>query len=529
MGGVCATGLSEHASLFFNESIQNNKVFEIAIPKVVREEMRISILSFSALAMRCAFLIVVVSIVTIAHACCYTLSSVPRGATIPVFTWTLNLAATRPVPPTACMNTLVAADHSTAPKNCRLLGVAFKPMGIETADWTDANLTLAQRVVFTQPCIGVGPYTAGASASWVLLHQLSDAWVRLRMQCDDSAYESCVRFGLKLRDGGESKLDSAEVTDPEPTGQCVRTPSPTPSPTPVPTLTPTTEATPSPTALPFYGTVSRVEVDFETGVSLIMQFGLNYNELKTSEGARGAYFCSAPVLDSSRQLLVETLFPSDDDNTTAAARRTARNQKLKDQLHAYQLAQSRIQVTVVWRGGGWCRVQVDMENTVQFVGCRLFVGADVHERVASSTVYALDSRAVPLCGVAVSVNYPTPSPTQAPVQCTPEQYVVDSAHALVVLSNETHYAEVIVRQVQCGDAVRRPRVHRASQLVGYATALDRERAVHECAVADGDSRQLVMCADGTRLFAVTDGCTSITSDLRVARRCESDARTVLLL
>lgn len=401
-------------------------------------------------------------LVASAHACCYTLSVTPRRDTIPVYTWYLDTMSQSTVPPTDCVGELHAVDGLVAEvRECDLLGVDYRPMGVANVLWEPAPSALAERVLFTHPCVGLGPYRVGDNASSLLLHRLNDAWVRLRIKCADSPHESCVRFGLRLRDSGTRRLVAEEQPDPD-TAQCVRTPTPTPSRTPSPSQTPSQTATPSQTPMPAYGAVYRVEATFETGVFLAMQFGLNYDELVQTEGKRGAHFCSAPVLDAARTHVLTTLYA--DDETLRIGERSA---SLAQWLAEQERLRSRIRVTVVWQSGGWCRVTVDNTNAVEFEGCRLFVGDDVHEHVETARVEALDARAVPVCGVVVTANWPSPSAAPVPVVCdaTRQQTRHNADEALLVVRTADAYAEAVVDSVLCSDNSWHWFIARVSRLV----------------------------------------------------------------
>lgn len=476
--------------------------------------------------MRVAYLLIALLVASGANACCYTLSVTPRHDTIPVYTWYLNTLSQSAVAPTECAGTLHAIDSLAADvEQCDLLAVDYRPMGVDTVVWRHADLELAQRVLWTHPCIGFGPYRAGDNASSLLLHQLSDSWVRLQLSCSDSEHDSCVRFGLRLRDSGTPRLVSDEETDPD-TPHCQRTPSPTPSRTPSQSGTPSHSPTPSQTPMPSYGAVFRVEATFESGIFIAMQFGLNYAELDQSNGERGAHFCSVPVLDAQRTHLITTLY-ADDESRRIGERSHSLAQWLIDQ----ERERSKIRVTVVWQTGGWCRVTVDQDDNVDFVGCRIFVDDQVHETVQHSRVEALDARSVPVCGVVVAANQPSPSPSTVPVVCRPDRQQTrhDPQTSLVTFKSDSLYAEIIIGEVRCSDNRWHWFVERTSDLV----PVRREGQTIACQIEDAVTRTNVTCGNDhlRRLVSVVgDSCaTLMTSVVPVDECMQSISKALLLL
>ena len=461
----------------------------------------------------------VVVFVASASACCYTLSVNPRGVTIPVYTWYLDILSQNTVSPTACVGTLQAVDALSARVGqCDLLGVWYRPMDVKDVAWQHANLTQAQRVLFTQPCVGFGPYKVGDDASSLLLHRLSDAWIKLALHCTDSVHESCVRFGLRLRDSSESRLVADEERDPD-TAHCLRTPSPTPSHTATPPPTATNTPTPSETPMPVYGAVYRAELTFETGIFMAMQFGLNYAELSSSDGERGAHFCSVPVLDAGRTQLLETLH-ADDESLRIGARSHALAQWLADQ----ERERSKIQVTVVWQTGGWCRVTIDSDNNVDLVGCRIFVGDQVHETVSFSSVMALDARAVPVCGVVVTIS--SPSASTAPLECRPDrqQTRFDPDRALVVMRSETRYAEAALGEVLCSDKRWHTYIVSVSDVVVFTPPME----MIACQVEDELVRRKATCGNDLLLELNGDSCETIRATMAVDQCAAAMGQALLL-
>lgn len=470
-------------------------------------------------------------------ACCYSLASADlRGAQTPVYTWWLDTLSAAPVAPSDCAGTVVGLDTHTTPTQCRLVSVSYRPMVSSTLQqqqllpWRIATLELAQQVLFVQPCVGFGPFVPGEAASRLLLHELSDAWIRVELACEDSSYTSCATFGLHLRDDASNpRLESEFVPSTQEDRSCVRVPTqsapPTPSHAPTPSYTPTPSATP----LPSYGTVFTVHARL-TGADAVLAFrmGLSYDTLALSNGTDGAQFCAGTVRSSPGGVVIAAFAPLTSPSRSRATRDAHRAQA----FHAYQSTQTQITVTVLWDTGGWCRVVMQSDGTVSLLGCRIVVdAAHVYDRIDSATVERLEDRTTPLCspnGVLADSGGggAAPSASPAPATCYPDLYYVDHDHALVTLRNATHYAEAIVRVVECSDGGQRVRLHRVSSLVGLVS-----RVSYSCSITSPlDDRTRAECTDGSELVTVTATCDTIASStLSVQRRCTSDRGALLLL
>lgn len=473
-------------------------------------------------------LLLAVALITGTHACCYTLQSNPLRNKVPVYTWHLDTLSQHAVRPTDCVGELRAVDqrNGAALTGCEMQSVQYRPMQTPQIDWKPLNLSVVNRVLFAQPCVGFGPYRAGDPASSVLLHQLSDSWIRLQLKCPDSAFSSCVNFGLRLRQAAESTLDVDEQDDPF-ADSCVRTPSATPSSTGTPSHTPTPTGTPSPTALPEFPAVYRVEATFEDDIFIALQFGVNFERLRATSGREGAHWCATPVLGNERTHLVTTLYA---ELTEDERRRGHHSHTLVNWAAQATAAQQSITAVVLWQSGGFCRVSVAPDNTMEFLGCRLLVDDRVYESVQWSQTYTLDPRAVQVCGTVVSAGEPEPSAEPRPVACSADIAVRhDPEHSLVVLRDSLHYAEVELSWVGCTDGSERPRIDRTSALLRLdtheeiAVAIDyttRARAVY----ADEHGQQLLLMAvPGTN-------CASIESErLEITERCVSISGAILLV
>ena len=471
-------------------------------------------------------LLVCAALVALSSACCYTLQSNPMAANVPVYTWYLDLVSKTAVRPTDKMSELHAVDRRNGPalSACEMLSVEYQPMNLPQLGWTVANLSEAQRVLFTQPFVGFGPYRVGDSASSLLAHTLSDSWVRLQLRCDDSPFESCVKFGLRLRQAGQSRLIIEEEPDTT-LESCVRTPSPTPSSTATPSRTPSATVTPTATPLPDYGAVFRVEATLSDTVFVALQVGLNYQQLKDTDGAFGAHWCSTPVLDAQRTHVMTTLFPED-----AAAHNEARGHHSSTLVQwAAQATAEReaVTVTVLWSAGGFCRVSLTSDNQLEFLGCRLFVGPNVYESVTWTQTSQLDARAVPVCGTVVTANEPEPTHEPRPVSCDESLGVRhDAQRSLVVLRRGPEYAEARLEWVQCSDGTERPRLERVSSLLNLETRI--ETPCH----IDETTRARALCGVDKRVVVAIAGttCDSIESQgLDVVGACVPASGAVLLV
>lgn len=468
--------------------------------------------------MRCATFLLIVATATLASACCYTLQSNPLQVKAPIYTWYLDMLSHAPVRATDCVGTLHAVDQRRGPalSSCEMISLERRPLdpSMASVDWQPVNMSEAERVVFTQPCFGFGPYRAGDRASSLLVHQLSDSWLRAQLMCDDSPFQSCVIFGFRARQATESRLVAEEQPN-QWLDTCVRTPSATPSRTPTPSLTPSPTATPTATPLPDYGSVFRIEATFDSGVFVALQVGLDYTRLKASDGADGAHWCATPVLDAERTHVMTTLYA--DDGTDEHRRSTLSHWAAQ----AVQ-EQEAVHVTVVWSGGGFCRVTLSRDDALTFDGCRLFLGPDVHERVTWSQISVLDPRAVPLCGTVVTANQPEPSAPPAPVHCSPSLgWRIDPAHSLVTLQRGQSYGEARIGWAQCSDGSEQPRLSAVAAIDGVV-ALD-------CSV---DSETLTQAHCGEQLLVAVAGtrCDSIESAMMdVMTTCAREADAVLLL
>lgn len=464
-------------------------------------------------------LFVLAALVGLSAACCYTLQSNPRAAQVPVYTWYLDTMSRTAVRPTDCVGQLRPVDQQRAAalSACELLGVEYRPMDLPEVGWRAANITDVTQVLFSQPCVGFGPYRAGDRASSLLLHQLSGSWVRMHLQCDDSRYGSCVQFGLQLRQAAVSRVEVHERDDPN-LGSCVRTPSQTPSRSATPSTTPQPTPTPSQTSLPAYGAVYRVEATFDGSIFIAMQFGLNYQQLHESAGATGSHWCSVPVLDEARTHVMATLFPELPD---------AKQRSVVQWAHAQLNAQSAVQVTVLWQTGGWCRVTLDGRGELTFDGCRLFLGDRVYETTKWVHVEPLDPRAVPVCGTVVAASLAEPTPEPRPVVCSPQQgWRVDAAHALVRMRSATEYAEARVALEACSDGSERPRLDAVSALM--VNDADGRREV-PCRVDPDTDRTHAYCGDRLLLAIAGTGCESVQAPgFETVARC-GDLREAVLL
>lgn len=506
--------------------------------------------------------LVTAALVVTAHACCYTLQSNPMAANVPVYTWYLDTLSHRSIKPTDCVGQLHAVDRrssAAALSACEMTAVEYMPMARPELGWRAVNTTEVQRVMFTQPCVGFGPYKAGDPASWLLLHTLSDSWVRLQLRCDDSPFESCVHFGLRLRQAAESRLVAEEQSDPI-LESCVRTPSPTPSRTPTPSQTASAMPTPSPTALPEYSAVFRIEATLSDSVFVALQLGLNYQRLKDTEGREGAHWCSTPVLDAQRTHVMTTLFPEDSGDqrrgivslvqplqdllsteervrvkvfgyTVSEDRiiktRGLHSHSLLEWAHQAVAAESAIIVTVVWQQGGFCRVSLTKDNDVAFLGCRLFVGPQVYEEVTWAQIMPLDARAVPLCGTVVTANEPELPAEPAPTECSIQLgWRVDPQRSLVRLRGGKEYAEARVAWMACADGTERPRLERVSSLLNIET-----RESTECHI-DSETHARAVCGENQRVVVAIAGttCESVESDgFEVITACGPSSEAVLLV
>jgi hypothetical protein len=464
--------------------------------------------------------IIFVALVATASACCYTLQSNPRADRVPVYTWYLDTMSRAAVRPTDCVGELRPVDQSrpAALSACELQAVDYRPMDLPEIGWRSANITDAEQVLFTQPCVGFGPYKAGERASSLLLHQLSGSWVRLHLQCDDSRFGSCVHFGLQLRQAAQSRLVVDEREDPY-LESCERTPSATPSETSTPSRTPTPTPTPSATPLPEYGAVYRIEATFKGGIFTAMQFGLNYEHLRDSQGAQGSHWCSVPVLDDARTHVMTTLFP---DHPAESGKRS-----IVQWAHAQLNQQSEVQVTVLWIGGGWCRVTLDDKGALTFNGCRLFVGDQVYEELEWSHVESLDARAVPLCGTVVAASMAEPSREPQPVECSPTLgWRIDAERSLVRLRSADEYAEARVALERCSDGSERPRLDSVSDLL----VLDGQRTQVSCAVDPESHFSRAYCGERLLLAVAGSSCDSIEAPgFDTVEACVPDRNAVLLV
>lgn len=462
--------------------------------------------------MRDPFLIAI--LVAAVSACCYTLQSNPRAANVPVYTWYLDTMSRAAVPPTDCVGELRPVDqsHSAALSACELLSVEYRPMELPEIGWRFANITDAVQVLFTQPCVGFGPYKAGDRASSMLLHQLSGSWVRLHLQCDDSRFGSCVHFGLQLRQATQSRLVVDEHSDPY-AESCVRTPSPTPSQTATPSRTPTPTVTPSATVLPEFPAAYRVEATFEGGIFAAIQFGLNYERLINSHGEDGAHWCSVPVMDEERTHVMLTLFPD-----------SGKQRSIVDWAHGQLNKQSEVQVTVVWAAGGWCRVTLDKRGVLTFNGCRLFVGDSVYEQVKWSRVETLDPRAVAVCGTVVAASLAEPSPSPQPVTCSPVLgWRIDTERSLVRMRSDTEYAEARLGLERCSDGSERPRLDTVSELLVLST-----QQTVACIINDDLSH--AYCGDRLLVAIAGSTCGSIEAPgFEVLDTCVDERDAILIV
>lgn len=474
-------------------------------------------------------LIVCAALVALSSACCYTLQSNPMAANVPVYTWYLDLVSKTAVRPTDKVSDLHAVDTRNGPalSACEMLSVEYLPMNMPQMGWMKANLSEAQRVMFTQPFVGFGPYRVGDSASSLLAHTLSDSWVRLELRCDDSPFESCVKFGFRVRQAAQSRLVIEEEPDRSLTS-CIRTPSPTPSSTATPSRTPSASVTPTATPLPEYGAVFRVEATLADTVFVALQVGLNYQQLKDTSGAYGAHWCSTPVLDAQRTHVMTTLYPEDESSSSPRKQTRGHHSSTLVQWAAQTTAEREaITVTVLWSAGGFCRVSLTRDNQLDFLGCRLFVGPNVYETVTWSQISALDARAVPLCGTVVTANEPEPTHEPRPVSCDGSLGVrQDAQRSLVVVRSDTEYAEARLQWVRCSDGTERPRLERVSSLLNLAT-----RVQTPCHIDDTTGARALCGADERVVVAIAGTtCDSIESQgLDVVAACVPASGAVLLV
>lgn len=464
-------------------------------------------------------LVLVALVVAAAHACCYTLQTNPAGADIPVYTWYLDMQSPRAVRPTDCVGQLHAVDQRSGPalSACEMIGVQYQPMNAPQAVWRELNVTDVQRVLFTQPCVGFGPFRAGDPASSILQHKLSDSWVQLQLRCDDSPFDSCVRFGLRLRQSAQAQLVIEQQLDTQ-LESCVRSASPSVSARPTPSVTPTPSRTPSATPLPVYSSVFRVEATLNNAVFISLQLGLNYQLLKDSGGAAGARWCAAPVLNAERTAVQTTLYAE----VSADERRRGHLSHSIVDAAKQTLAgpQSALAVTVLWTAGGFCRVSLTADNVLTFLGCRLFIGDAVYETVSWSHVETLDSRVIMTC----DALEPQAAP-ESPVVCDISLgWTVDPVQSLVVLRGADAYAEARLAWMGCTDGSKRPRIDYVSPLLTLST-----RQETRCTV-DDDTRTRVTC-NGALLMAIAGtGCSSIESPtLTVVQACVPSSGAVLLV
>lgn len=474
--------------------------------------------------MKRQFLVLFLAIATGAYACCYTLQSNPRAANIPIYTWYLNTLSQTAVKPTDCANEIHAVDRPglSALSACELIGVEYRPMAFPKQDWIVANLTDARQVIFTQPCVGFGPYRAGDRTSSLLLHKFSDAWLRLQVLCDDSKYASCVTLGLRMRQAGTSRLVIEEQTDPF-LGQCMRTASPTPSTSVSPSRTPTNSPTPSPTSTPEYGSsLWRVEASFGDGIFVAMQFGLDYQKLVDSHGELGAHWCPVPVLDAAHTVLMTTLYAdaTSEDHTRRSHGSNSMVEWAQNQLDA----KGTIRVTVVWNQGGWCRVELTPSGSMTFVGCRIFIGTDVYETMTYSRVTKLDARMGPLCGVVVAISEPTPSIQAGPIHCGRELgWRYDAQKAIVIVSSPAIYAEVKLAWITCSDHTERPRFDSTSSLLDLELHTELECRIDETTASK------VYCGDQLIVAIAGTMCESIESPISSVRACVPESEAILFV
>ena len=454
------------------------------------------------------------------HACCYTLQSNPLAANIPVYTWYLDTMSPRPVRPTDCAGQLRAVDKRNGPalSACEMTAIQYQPMN-SRAEWRSLNVSDVQRVLFTQPCVGFGPFRGGDAASSILLHQLSDSWISLQLRCDDSPFDSCVRFGLRLRQSAQSSLVVDEQVDSQmPT--CVRSASPSASPSTSHSITPTPSRTPSTTPQPSYLSVFHIEATFNNAAYVSLQVGLNYATLKSTGGQDGAHWCATPVYNAERTAVRTTLYA---DVSAADRRRGHLSHTLVDWAAQAQTTQQAITVTVVWTTGGFCRVSLTPDNQLTFLGCRLFIGTDVYETLSWSHVQAIDERTLMTCGV---VDEP-PSPVDPTVTVVCDiglGWTIDPLRSLVILRGPDGYAEARLGWMGCSDGTTRPRLDDVSPLLTLST-----RQETAC-VIDEDTRGVATC-NGALLVAIAGStCDSIESSiLTVQQACVPLTNAVLLV
>lgn len=462
----------------------------------------------------------VLCIVTCASACCYTLQRDHTANKVPIYTWYLDTLSQHPVRPTDCVGELHAVDRRNGPvlSACELMSIDYRPMDSPQIGWTRANLTEAERVIFTQPCIGFGPYRAGDRPSSLLLHTFSDAWIRLQLSCDDSLYASCVHFGLRMRQAAESRLVTEEMTDPY-LDSCVRTASPTPSVTPTPSATPTPSQRPTPTSLPGYNSAFRIEATFDSEIFVAIQVGLSYEKLRETSGRSGAFWCSTPVLDAKRTHVMTTLYIDEQTDT----QRKRGSHTIAEWAAQMETQTQPIQATVLWSAGGFCRVTITVDHELTFGGCRLFIGPKVYETVSWSQVIPLDPRSIPLCGVVVTAAEPEPSQPPAPVECSADRsYRLDTEKSLVVMQSQSVYAEAQIRWIGCSDGSEEPRFHQVARVFLDGSTSDKACSIDE-------SKTQVHCGDDLLVAVAGSGCDSIESSLPLLVACGPQRDAVLLI
>jgi len=389
------------------------------------------------------------------HACCYTLGG-GAGETLPVFTWTLDTGGSPAVAPPTMPGpsfALRSLDNPTTPLGqCFITEAAYHRLGV----WLPFSLDAARHIFsFTTARFDLGPYVRASPNAPLLLNSLNGSPVRLGLQCGDSALSSCVEFVIKIvraREGTVSSLAVSSMDNPS-VSMCVRTEAPSATPTQTPS------SSPSPSLVPRALQGRRVQFSFESGELAVMRFGFDYAELSESHGEHGAQFCSLVVTSATGDVLA-TLVPA------THATRTRGN---KHQLyHAYQVEQSRLDITVVWSNGGWCRVAVTVDGTVTLVGCRLFVGTALLERIANSLVMVDDAQ----CDAPL------------PLQCNGDLEAFENN--LCTFRSDAKYVEAQLARVSCTDGATRSRFVAAAGLSQYGTPI-------HCVVVNAGLE--VMCDD----------------------------------
>jgi hypothetical protein len=502
----------------------------------------------------------------LAASCCYVLTSTSGDSRAHLLQWRTGASPSQHQIATA-PGLLRALDNSAhvgglVLGGCAIAQALYRPR--DSTRWLRASDTAVRSLLSIDATgrLRMGPYVSGTHGAITLQQQLNNSAVLLELECLDSAQRSCLVFGMQAVSGnaGESPAvrDLGTLAGFEAPQQCSRgsvvadaaAASSTSTPPSV-SSTPSASSEPAPTHEPAvvyeHAYTARVPLNTSAAV-LTLRFQLCRECLLSSQSARGAHFCDTPVSDADGAVTIATLVPAseqDDDasifgdsaaqqgQSSSRRRRLRRgfvSPALQQHYHALAVAQSRLEVFVLWRNGGYCRVDVDNENTARVLACRAvvndaylvyagdalpthhytgaalsqwscFVGDD---NAAAAT--PTPSRPHAWAGGALVLPSPSASgaPTPAPEVCQPEAPVdetpVDSALYALASADGARYLELTLGTSTCSRGTRVARLSRTSALYDLSDAL-RVRTVAECTV---HARQQLVCDGDTGVLAELD-------------------------